>query len=453
MEKGIYDFIQELFFRMGIPTRRVTLPCGDWSWLDHGLRENVLGIADCGSQIEQKLRAYEDDTVYFFTDVFHCSYTSFRMLERDSFYFIGPLLFERVDAQWIDRLLRSLDLPERLREPLQSYYADVKFLPDRVMYDHLIIQTGEYAFGKGSYRTVYEDAGFLDRSNAACHDRLRIPEEPFRNTQRIESRYAVENAIIAAVFSGNEGQAIEQFRKMAALPLPQRLTNTLRDRKDLCITINTLLRKTAENTGVHPVHIDSYSNRNIQSIEAMTSEEQCVSFAYQIIHGYCRLITEYPLKDYSPPIRQAVTYINTDLTADLSLKSLAGQINVNASYLSTLFKREVGVPLTEYVNRCRIDYAKKLLQITNLPIKAVALQCGIPDMQYFGRMFKRQTGVTPRSYQKSAGFEVRRMLRQSPQLNAPGKTSHPNRTGAGIKNGSGDLPPDPFQAAEKSGLF
>ena len=57
MEKGIYDFIQELFFRMGIPTRRVTLPCGDWSWLDHGLRENVLGIADCGSQIEQKLRA------------------------------------------------------------------------------------------------------------------------------------------------------------------------------------------------------------------------------------------------------------------------------------------------------------------------------------------------------------------------------------------------------------
>ena len=99
----------------------------------------------------------------------------------------------------------------------------------------------------------------------------------------------------------------------------------------------------------------------------MTSEEQCVSFAYKIIHDYCHLITEHRLKGYSPPIRQAITYINTDLAADLSLKSLAGQININASYLSTLFKKEVGMPLTEYVNRCRIDRAQKLLLITDLP--------------------------------------------------------------------------------------
>lgn len=157
----------------------------------------------------------------------------------------------------------------------------------------------------------------------------------------------------------------------------------------------------------------------------MTSEEQCVSFAYKIIHDYCHLITEHRLKGYSPPIRQAITYINTDLAADLSLKSLAGQININASYLSTLFKKEVGMPLTEYVNRCRIDRAQKLLLITDLPIKAVALQCGIPDMQYFSRMFKRHTGVTPKSYQKSSDREIRQMLRQSSHLTTPDRPKPP----------------------------
>lgn len=219
MEKRLYDFIQELFSRMGIPTHRITLPCEDWSCLDFGLRKNILGIeiGNYGNQIEEKLRSYEDTTFYFFTDLFHCSYTSFRMLDRNSYYFIGPLLFERVDPQWLDLLLQSLELPEKWREPLQAYYAGIKFLPDRVMYDHLITQAGEYAFGKGVHKTVYEDASFLDQSIAV---NLHHADEPFLDTQHIENRYAMENAIIMAVFAGNEGQAIEQFRKLAAMPFP-----------------------------------------------------------------------------------------------------------------------------------------------------------------------------------------------------------------------------------------
>jgi YesN/AraC family two-component response regulator len=47
-----------------------------------------------------------------------------------------------------------------------------------------------------------------------------------------------------------------------------------------------------------------------------------------MVKGYCRLVAKYNLKNYSLPIPKALTYISTDLTADLSLKSLANQINV-----------------------------------------------------------------------------------------------------------------------------
>ncbi len=132
---------------------------------------------------------------------------------------------------------------------------------------------------------------------------------------------------------------MDYITKLTALIMTPRLTNELRDRKELCITANTIFRKVAEQAGVHPIHIDSFSNHNIQLIEQLTSLEQCGSFCRKLTQGYCRLIQKNNIKAYSLPSRKVITYISTDLTADLSLKSFATQINVNASYLSSLFKK------------------------------------------------------------------------------------------------------------------
>ena len=90
--------------------------------------------------------------------------------------------------------------------------------------------------------------------------------------------------------------------------------------------------------------------------------------------------------------------IDTDLTADLSLYSLAKHLNVNASYLSSLFKKETGSTLTDYVNRKKVRHAAHLLHTTNVQIQAVAQYCGISDVNYFIRIFKKYMGKTPKEY-------------------------------------------------------
>ena len=55
--------------------------------------------------------------------------------------------------------------------------------------------------------------------------------------------------------------------------------------------------------------------------------------------------------------------------------------------------------LTDYVNANRIEYAKKLLRSTLLPVQDVAAACGIPDVHYFTRLFRRITGMTPREWE------------------------------------------------------
>ena len=73
-------------------------------------------------------------------------------------------------------------------------------------------------------------------------------------------------------------------------------------------------------------------------------------------------------------------------------------MNINASYLSNTFRKEIGTTLTDYVRTKRIEYAKKLLETTSLQIQSIAQKCGILDLNYFSKVFKKYTGLTPSEY-------------------------------------------------------
>jgi YesN/AraC family two-component response regulator len=117
-----------------------------------------------------------------------------------------------------------------------------------------------------------------------------------------------------------------------------------------------------------------------------------------MVRHYCQLVQDFSLKGRSHLISKLLIHIDADLTADLSLSALAKLLNVNSSYLSALFKKELGSTLTEYVSTRRVKYAMFLLSTTNLQVQAIAQHCGIPDVNYFTRTFKRYAGVTPKEY-------------------------------------------------------
>lgn len=100
-------------------------------------------------------------------------------------------------------------------------------------------------------------------------------------------------------------------------------------------------------------------------------------------------------------IDEALLYIEKELySPDLSLKTVASQIFVNESYLSRVFKLEVGESLIEYITRKRIERSIVLLNTTNLKAYEIAEQIGICDPHYFSICFKKHTGVTVKEYKK-----------------------------------------------------
>ena len=97
----------------------------------------------------------------------------------------------------------------------------------------------------------------------------------------------------------------------------------------------------------------------------------------------------------------AVTYINQNYyKPDLGLADVAKYIHTNTAYLSRVFKQEMGIGISEYLNRLRMEKAARLLQETNIKIVSVAKKVGIEDTHYFSSLFKRYMGTSPSLYRK-----------------------------------------------------
>ena len=85
----------------------------------------------------------------------------------------------------------------------------------------------------------------------------------------------------------------------------------------------------------------------------------------------------------------------------IDLDELAEIAHLNKSYLVRQFKKTFGVSPISYLINIRMEYAKKFLTETNLPIKAVAASCGYNDPSFFNYYFKKTYGVSPESFRKA----------------------------------------------------
>ena len=178
----------------------------------------------------------------------------------------------------------------------------------------------------------------------------------------------------------------------------QRLADPVRNAKNYAIILNTLLRKATEEGGVHPIHIDKISSTFAKKIELQTSEKGSSQLFKEMVRKYALTVKNHSLKGYSKMVRRVMIQVDTDLASDLSLSSQAILLNVNPNYLSTVFKKETGHTLTEYVTGKRIEHAVFLLNSTNMQIQTIAQYCGIPDISYFTKTFKKYIGKSPTEY-------------------------------------------------------
>jgi YesN/AraC family two-component response regulator len=91
-------------------------------------------------------------------------------------------------------------------------------------------------------------------------------------------------------------------------------------------------------------------------------------------------------------------YIEMNYKENILLEDLATVLNISRTYLSYLFKKEVGVTFPQYLNKFRIRKAMDLLKYTDLQIKEISKNIGYRDPSYFNKLFRETTKKAPQEY-------------------------------------------------------
>lgn len=94
-------------------------------------------------------------------------------------------------------------------------------------------------------------------------------------------------------------------------------------------------------------------------------------------------------------VKPIKAYIDEHYSEKLTLEMIAERFYINKYYLSRLFKEQYGFTLMSYLQLVRITQAKRLLRFTDKKIEEIGRECGMSDLTYFSRVFKKIEGLSP----------------------------------------------------------
>lgn len=162
------------------------------------------------------------------------------------------------------------------------------------------------------------------------------------------------------------------------------------------------------------IHLPSNEVRRVENILLMIEKEFNTQneFFLEIISGYLEILFTLFIrinrmnedkKEKTPTIdfKIFLSHIESNLKT-VTPSSVANYSGYNFPYFSKLFKKNVGINLSEYINLKKLETASKMLIETDISIENIGYEVGFNHKSYFHRVFKRYYGVTPEEYRRAS---------------------------------------------------
>ena len=398
------NFFQKILRKFHIESRVFDIESPLEEFLNFGLKTFLSLETIKNKTIKDFLSPTQGNTIYEIKDFLGCSYIIIPLptqTGKTELLSIGPFLTKEISEEDILVIAEKYTYDQKTVKQLKFYFSNIPtFTIDDGIFN--VIDT----FAESIYGSDYTVKNISQNfSNKMFETSLKKDTDETQNImlnmQIIENRYSFENQMMQAVSKGLSHKAELMLSGFSRLAIETRLSDPLRNVKNYCIIMNTLLRKSAEQGGVHPIYLDNTSSDFARKIELLNSIHAVQGFMINMFKTYCELVKKHSTNNYPPCVQKVIIAIDSDLTADLTLNALSKMQNISAGYLSTLFKKETGQTLTDFVNTKRVEHAILLLKTTNLQIQTIAQYCGIYDIQYFSKIFKKYTNKTPKEFRNT----------------------------------------------------
>jgi YesN/AraC family two-component response regulator len=257
------------------------------------------------------------------------------------------------------------------------------------------------AIGSVAYYMLYQRE--LDRSRLHRQTDEQPLVQAAQNRQNVTYHHYpyMEEKILDCIRAGRPDLVREQLDHFPeGLQGKLARQNELRSRKNLAITAITLATRAAIDAALPSELAFTMSDMYIQQIEEQKTSGSIRKLEIEAMCTFAARVSEQKAGTYSRKITHCIHYMYQNIYETLHLEQLADMLQMNAAYLSSCFKREVGMPLRTYIQQLRIEEAKLLVRLTDQPLLHIGTMLHFHDQSYFTKVFKKHTGLTPRQYRE-----------------------------------------------------
>ncbi|MGN0570679.1 MAG: helix-turn-helix domain-containing protein [Candidatus Fimenecus sp.] len=227
------------------------------------------------------------------------------------------------------------------------------------------------------------DAAFAQRESGIAH-----------------TPYQAENAFFACIQQGDVHllqEKMEQYFQNGVV-VGKLSDDPLRQMQYWGVSSVTLAVRAAIQGGLDEMTAYNLSDSYIRSIDKMQSPDEILIFLIEKAGELTALVSKVRGQlRYSPYVRRCMACVERRLHEKITVSLLAEEIGITADYLSAVFKKETGEPLSRYILNRKLEEAKRLLE-NGCDSGFVAYTLAFCSESYFIACFKRAFGVTPRGY-------------------------------------------------------
>lgn len=218
----------------------------------------------------------------------------------------------------------------------------------------------------------------------------------------LEKRYSYEQNFRKNIMEGNQRAALLNLANMEQdVSYLKRIGSTLENEKIGAAISRTTARLAAIDGGLPGITADQISSQNTKDTLAARTVDDILQAKEKMICSYCAAVRATKESRYSVLVQSVLYEIEHKFHQDISLSDLANELAVSKNYLIKRFRTEVGITPIQYLTDFRLKRAAMLLAEHTLSIQDIADVVGIPDSNYFTKLFKKRFHMTPQQYRKS----------------------------------------------------
>lgn len=395
MQVDFFEMIRKMAACWNVKAAIVNSKAEKLPSFDFGLRRSILEDEQPALHMFFSRTPLEamSDRVYYLIDCFEMEYTLFWLPPEygapGDVLLLGPLWYSARTRDECTRLCDYLSLPRNLYDTVWHFFTEVPVITSVDTWSHFQENICQWLYPKQQF---YFDSFRIYHQNRLPGIPRSVPCSEW-GTQQKPLQFVQEQAIVNAIAAGDTQKALELLHRS------QNYSDKMkRNIAEQLVHADDYWSWAARLGGVHPKVIREKQQQFQKKFKDVSTARERDDLLEQMILGFCELVQNYSFYHASILVREVGDEVYQNLGEEISLQKIAEQKNVNASYLSARFKREMGLSLMEYAQYERIHFAMCRFDAGATSIQEVAQQCGIFDQGYFGKCFKKETGKSPSAY-------------------------------------------------------